>query len=94
MVNAGIFNDHLECFIFVWYNSWPFGIVCGHLVYFFQFGVFGPRKIWQPWTQDEIFFVFFFIIIREWGTGVIVLNAELRLFKVLLWVDVAMFNFS
>jgi hypothetical protein len=25
-------------------------IVCGHLVYFSRFGMFGPRKIWQPWT--------------------------------------------
>jgi hypothetical protein len=29
----------------IWYNSWPFGKVCGHLVYFPHFG---PRKIWQP----------------------------------------------
>jgi hypothetical protein len=27
---------------------WPFGTVCGHLVYFSHFGIFGPRKIWQP----------------------------------------------
>jgi hypothetical protein len=32
----------------IWYNLWPFGIVCGHLVYFSHFGMFGPRKIWQP----------------------------------------------
>jgi hypothetical protein len=29
-------------------NIGPFGIVCGHLVYFSRFGMFGPRKIWQP----------------------------------------------
>jgi hypothetical protein len=29
---------------------WPFGIVCGNLLYFSQFGMFGPRKIWQPWS--------------------------------------------
>jgi hypothetical protein len=29
-----------------WYILWPFGIVCGLLLYFFMFG---PRKIWQPW---------------------------------------------
>jgi hypothetical protein len=34
----------------VWYNIWPFGILCGHLVYFSQFGMFGPRKIWQPFS--------------------------------------------
>jgi hypothetical protein len=31
------------------YNLWPFGIVCGHLVNFPQFDMFGPREIWQPW---------------------------------------------
>jgi hypothetical protein len=31
-----------------WYNLWPFGIVCGDLLYFSQFGMFGPREIWQP----------------------------------------------
>jgi hypothetical protein len=33
----------------IWYNLWPFCIVCGHLVYFLRFRMFGPRKIWQPW---------------------------------------------
>jgi hypothetical protein len=31
----------------------PFGIVCGHLLYFSQFGMFGPRKIWQPWDRTN-----------------------------------------
>jgi hypothetical protein len=48
MVNVGIFYDHLEYFTDIWYNLWPFGIVCGHLLCFSQFGMFGPRKIWQP----------------------------------------------
>jgi hypothetical protein len=48
MVNFGIFCDHLEYFMAIWYNLWPFGIICGHLLYFSQFGMFGPRKIWQP----------------------------------------------
>jgi hypothetical protein len=26
---------------------WPFGIFCGHLVYFSPFWYFVPRKIWQ-----------------------------------------------
>jgi hypothetical protein len=30
-----------------------FGIACGRLVYFFRFGMFGPRKIWQPWSLDR-----------------------------------------
>jgi hypothetical protein len=35
-------------FMTIWNNLWPFGIICGHLVYFPRFGMFGPRKIWQP----------------------------------------------
>jgi hypothetical protein len=37
----------------IWYNLWPFGIVCGHLLHFSQFGMFGPRKIWQTCCQQE-----------------------------------------
>jgi hypothetical protein len=45
MENVGIFYDHLEyntgiCITY----SWPFVIVCGHLVYFSQFGIIGPNK--------------------------------------------------
>jgi hypothetical protein len=46
--NVVVFYDHLEYFSTIWYNLWPFGIVCGHLVYFSLFGMFGPRNIWQP----------------------------------------------
>jgi hypothetical protein len=28
-----------------------FGIAWGYLVYFLRFGIFGPRKIWQPCRQ-------------------------------------------
>jgi hypothetical protein len=38
----------------IWYNSWPFGIVCGLLLYFSQFGMLGPRKIWQPCTRSRL----------------------------------------
>jgi hypothetical protein len=48
MKNVCIVYDHLEYFTDIWYNLWPFGIVCGHLVYFSHFGMFGPREIWQP----------------------------------------------
>jgi hypothetical protein len=48
MVNVGIFYDHLEYFMAIWYNLWPFGTVCGHLLYFSQFGMFGPRKSSNP----------------------------------------------
>jgi hypothetical protein len=34
MVNVGIFYDHLEYFMAISYNLRPFGIVCGHLLYF------------------------------------------------------------
>jgi hypothetical protein len=48
MDNVVIFYSHLEHFMAMWYNLWPFGTVCGHLVHFFRFGMFGSRKIWQP----------------------------------------------
>jgi hypothetical protein len=48
MENFDKFYDRLDYFTAVWYNLWPFGIVCGHLEYFSYFGMFGPRKIWQP----------------------------------------------
>jgi hypothetical protein len=32
------------------HNLWQFGKACGHLVYFYHFGTFGPIKIWQPWV--------------------------------------------
>jgi hypothetical protein len=47
--NVGIFHGHWVQLLTIWYNIWPFGIVCGHFVYFCCFGMFGPRKIWQPW---------------------------------------------
>jgi hypothetical protein len=52
MVNIGIFYHHLEYFKAIWYNLWPFGIVCGHQLHFPQSGMFGPRKIWQPCFED------------------------------------------
>jgi hypothetical protein len=54
MENFGIFCDHLEYFTAIGYNLWPFCIVCGHLVYFSQFGMFGPRKIWQRCFKVQI----------------------------------------
>jgi hypothetical protein len=35
MLNFGICYDHLEYFMAIWYNSWPFGTVCGLLLYIF-----------------------------------------------------------
>jgi hypothetical protein len=51
MVNVRIFYDHLEYFMAILYIFCLFGIVCGHLFYFSQFGMFGPRKIWQPCSE-------------------------------------------
>jgi hypothetical protein len=49
--NVVIFYGHLEYSgTAIWYNLQPVGIVCGHLLYFFHFGMFGPRKIWHPWV--------------------------------------------
>jgi hypothetical protein len=47
MVNFGTFYDHLEYSMANWYNLWPFGIVCGHLVY-----VFFP--IWYVWPKKNL----------------------------------------
>jgi hypothetical protein len=49
MENGGIFSDHLEYYTPIWYILWPFGMAYGNWVYFPQFGMFGPRKIWQLW---------------------------------------------
>jgi hypothetical protein len=48
MENGFIFYDHLEYLMAIWYNLSQFGEVRGNLVYFSHFGIFGPRKIWQP----------------------------------------------
>jgi hypothetical protein len=56
------FYDHLEYFTTIWYILWPLGIVCVHLVLIYRFGMFGPRKIWQPGrftcAADESLFLF------------------------------------
>jgi hypothetical protein len=68
-----IFYDHLEYFTASWYNFWPFGIVCGQLVYFLRFGMFGPRKIWQPCTRllKACFHKNDFVDIRKYFHGTI-----------------------
>jgi hypothetical protein len=58
MENVGIFYDHSEYFTAIWYNLWPFDIVCGHLVCHSQFIMLGPRKIWQPWFQECVYIIF------------------------------------
>jgi hypothetical protein len=56
MVNVGILYDHLEYFTAIWYDLWPFGIVCGHLLHyiFSQFGMFGPKKSGNPAREHEM----------------------------------------
>jgi hypothetical protein len=57
--NLGIFLGALEWkmlayFTAVRYKLWPFGILYGRLVTLFCFGIFGPRKIWQPWFRGLV----------------------------------------
>jgi hypothetical protein len=42
--NVVIFYDHFENVSVIWYNLWPFGIVCGHLIYFFPFWYVETKK--------------------------------------------------
>jgi hypothetical protein len=49
-------------------NWWPFGIVFGHLVYFSNLGMFGPRKIWQPWWQQQKDPHFLFLFCLKMGS--------------------------
>jgi hypothetical protein len=51
MENVGIFYDHLEYIIAIWYNLWPFCIVIWS---FFQFGMFGQKKSGNPDTNQSI----------------------------------------
>jgi hypothetical protein len=32
--NDAIFYDNLGYFKAIWYNLWPFVVVCGHLIFF------------------------------------------------------------
>jgi hypothetical protein len=52
MVNVDIFYDHLEYFGII-YGRLAY-VVCGHLLYLSRFGMFGPRKIWQPWCGTDL----------------------------------------
>jgi hypothetical protein len=47
MEYVGIFYGRLVQFMTIWYNIWPFGIVCGHLVYtLFLF--------WYVWAKKNL----------------------------------------
>jgi hypothetical protein len=47
MESVVIFYYHLEYFMAIWHNV--------RQVYFFRFGMLGPRKIWQPWQNGDFF---------------------------------------
>jgi hypothetical protein len=49
MGDVGIFYVHLVYFAAIGNILLPFGICCGHLVYFPPFWNCVLRKIWQPW---------------------------------------------
>jgi hypothetical protein len=44
---VGIFYGCLVYFMTIWNNIGLFGI---HSLWSYGFGMFGPRKIWQPWA--------------------------------------------
>jgi hypothetical protein len=40
--------DHLEYFMSIWYNLWPYGIVCARLVYFPNLECLDQEKSGNP----------------------------------------------
>jgi hypothetical protein len=50
----GIFCGHLVYFTAIWSILWPFGNFYGYLVYFSTFWYVVPRKIWQPWSENDV----------------------------------------
>jgi hypothetical protein len=50
MVNVGVFYGLFKYFMAIWYNLWPFGIVCGHLLYFTNLVCLDQEKSGNPGT--------------------------------------------
>jgi hypothetical protein len=48
MENLGIFYELLVSFTAIGNILWPFGIFCGHLVYFPRFGILYQEKSGNP----------------------------------------------
>jgi hypothetical protein len=48
MEKVVIFYAHLKYFTAIWFNLWPFGIVCGHLVYFYVLVCLDQEKSGNP----------------------------------------------
>jgi hypothetical protein len=53
MENVVRFYDHLEYFMVIWYDLWPFGIVCGHLVYFSFLVCLDQEKSGNPEPKSD-----------------------------------------
>jgi hypothetical protein len=53
----------LGIFMSILYILGPFGVICGHLVYFFPFWYVVPRNIWQPRFQIDK------NVLQCWGLG-------------------------
>jgi hypothetical protein len=51
MEDIGIFYEHLVHFTIFCYVLWTLGKNRGNLAYFSRFGIFVPRKIWQPCSK-------------------------------------------
>jgi hypothetical protein len=48
MEDVGKFYVDFVNYPAIWHILWPFGILYGHLVYFYPFWYVVARKIWQP----------------------------------------------
>jgi hypothetical protein len=59
MENVGVFYSNFKYFTAIWFNLWPFDIVCGQLVHFSRFG-FDREKSGNPaaidWSKANVFF--------------------------------------
>jgi hypothetical protein len=48
MENVGVFYDRLEYSVAICYNLWPYGIDCGHLIFFTVLVCFDQEKSGNP----------------------------------------------
>jgi hypothetical protein len=57
-----------------WYNLKPFGIFCGHLLFFSRFGMFGKKNLATLHTSKNVFFQLqiFFLFFSTLSAGVAV----------------------
>jgi hypothetical protein len=66
MENIGIFYERFEYFTAIWYTYICYIRLCT-LVCFYHFGMFGPRKIWQPCSPplSRSAFILFSLHVKE-----------------------------